>query len=279
MKHYLKSDFFCWNELTITFPVPNRRGLLVMVLCMLIALMSFDMADHPANFKDKAKPEKAEKFEIIPVSEFIAINDEPVLNVPTRRGDEPPRTEFVKPVIAKPERKIEAPTTSMKTVAGQPMEDAISYITRFARIAQVEQDKFGIPASVTLAQGLLESACGNSELASPNLNNHFGIKCFARNCKKGHCVNRYDDSHKDFFRVFDSAWASYRAHSLHLTAKKGPGRGAYGWMVDKYPVGSPGYYKNWACGLKRCGYATDPGYAQKLIGIIDGLGLTKYDRH
>ena len=63
-------------------------------------------------------------------------------------------------------------------------------------------DKFGIPASITLAQGLLESNNGESRLTTKN-NNHFGIKCFSRKCKKGHCSNFSDDSHKDFFRKYD----------------------------------------------------------------------------
>jgi flagellum-specific peptidoglycan hydrolase FlgJ len=82
-----------------------------------------------------------------------------------------------------------------------------SYIRRFAHVARAEMDQYGIPASITLAQGLLESQAGNSPLAK-EANNHFGIKCFSKRCKKGHCRNFSDDHHKDFFRTYPSAWES-----------------------------------------------------------------------
>ena len=141
-----------------------------------------------------------------------------------------------------------------------------SYVRRFAHVAMSEMEQFGIPASITLAQGLLESQAGNSPLAK-EANNHFGIKCFSKKCKKGHCRNFSDDHHKDFFRKYPSAWESYRAHSLFL-------------QKDRYKhllaLGKTDY-KNWAHGLKKAGYATDPKYAQKLIRLIEGLDLSKYD--
>ena len=84
-----------------------------------------------------------------------------------------------------------------------------AYVDRYADAAIKEMHKYGIPASITLAQGLIESNCGESKLATRN-NNHFGIKCFSRSCKKGHCSNFTDDSHKDFFRIYKSTWESYR---------------------------------------------------------------------
>lgn len=143
----------------------------------------------------------------------------------------------------------------------------LAYVHRFVNIAQQEMKRFGIPASITLAQGLLETNAGASALATRN-NNHFGIKCFSRTCKKGHCSNFEDDTHKDFFRNYDSAWESYRAHSLFL---KDGERYRSLFRLDKND------YKSWAKGLSEAGYATDKHYAKKLIQLIEGLGLQEYD--
>lgn len=141
------------------------------------------------------------------------------------------------------------------------------YVARFAKVAQNEMEKYGIPASITLAQGLLESNAGESTLALKN-NNHFGIKCFSRSCRKGHCSNHTDDSHKDFFRKYNSAWESYRAHSHLLRADRYK-------PLYKLP---PDDYKRWAHGLKKAGYATDKYYAEKLINLIEELSLHQYDK-
>jgi len=143
----------------------------------------------------------------------------------------------------------------------------LQYIKRFATVAQTEMGKYGIPASITLAQGLLESNVGESKLATRN-NNHFGIKCFSRSCRKGHCSNFTDDSHKDFFRVYKSSWESYRAHSLLLKRSD---------RYQKLFKLRKGDYRSWAHGLKKAGYATDKRYAEKLINLIEDLELDKYD--
>jgi len=85
--------------------------------------------------------------------------------------------------------------TALPIVHKKASQQQINYIQRFAKVAKSEMDKYGIPASIKLAQGLLESQAGASRLATKN-NNHFGIKCFSKNCKKGHCTNFSDDSHK-----------------------------------------------------------------------------------
>jgi len=143
---------------------------------------------------------------------------------------------------------------------------AREYIQRFKDIARGEMEKYGIPASISLAQGLVESRAGTSRLAVRN-NNHFGIKCFARNCKKGHCSNFTDDSHKDFFRIYSSPWESWRAHSQMLAS------GRYA-SLKKYGRD----YSKWAYGLKRLGYATNGTYAEKLIGMIEKYDLHQYDQ-
>jgi flagellum-specific peptidoglycan hydrolase FlgJ len=142
------------------------------------------------------------------------------------------------------------------------------YVKRFATVAQTEMEKFGIPASITLAQGLLESNVGESKLAVEN-NNHFGIKCFSKSCKKGHCSNHSDDTHKDFFRKYNSAWESYRAHSQLLKQSE-----RYRPLFNLKPTD----YRGWAKGLKEAGYATDPTYAEKLISLIEELQLHRHDR-
>ena len=143
----------------------------------------------------------------------------------------------------------------------------LRYVKRFAKVAQAEMDKFGIPASITLAQGLLESNVGESKLAVEN-NNHFGMKCFSKTCGKGHCSNFTDDTHKDFFRKYKSPWESYRAHSQLL--KQGD---RYSELFKLKQTD----YRSWAKGLKAAGYATDAQYADKLIKLIEDLGLHQYD--
>jgi flagellum-specific peptidoglycan hydrolase FlgJ len=140
------------------------------------------------------------------------------------------------------------------------------YIKRYADVAVSEMEKYGIPASVTLAQGLLESDAGESRLARIN-NNHFGIKCFSKDCSKGHCANFTDDSHKDFFRRYKNVWESYRAHSIFLRKKR---------YLHLQKLGTTNYV-GWSHGLKEAGYATDLRYANKLIEIIEALNLNKYD--
>ncbi len=141
------------------------------------------------------------------------------------------------------------------------------YVERFAPVAMAEMRKFGIPASIILAQGLLESNAGDSPLARAT-NNHFGMKCFSKQCKKGHCANFSDDSHKDFFIRYGNAWSSFRAHSEFLKKTK-----RYRSLFQY----EPGDYRSWAIGLEKNGYATDKHYAEKLMALVQTLGLHRYD--
>jgi flagellum-specific peptidoglycan hydrolase FlgJ len=142
-----------------------------------------------------------------------------------------------------------------------------TYVKKYAPIAIQEMQEYGIPASITLAQGLLESNAGDSRLAT-DANNHFGIKCFSHSCKKGHCKNYTDDTHKDFFRTYPTVWESYRSHSLFLQ------RDRYKHLLKLKKTD----YKGWAHGLKKAGYATDKRYAYKLISLIETLNLYQYDK-
>lgn len=158
----------------------------------------------------------------------------------------------------------EAVTRSAKPSKKQ--KDCQAYIKRFKATAVSEMKKYGIPASITLAQGILESNGGVSRLANDN-NNHFGLKCFSKSCGKGHCSNYHDDGHKDFFRKFDTAWESYRAHSLLLNGPR------YRHLSKLKRTD----YKSWAKGLQKAGYATNNRYAANLIQLIESLDLHKYD--
>lgn len=140
-----------------------------------------------------------------------------------------------------------------------------NYVKAYGKIAIEEMRQYGIPASISMAQGIIESRCGESTLAQNN-NNHFGIKCFKKSCKKGHCSNFTDDSHKDFFRKYPSSWQSWREHSLLLSTPR---------YKELKAMGND--YERWAKGLKTYGYATDEAYAEKLIETIERYGLDELD--
>lgn len=139
-----------------------------------------------------------------------------------------------------------------------------TYIQKYLSTAQTEADLFNIPVSITLAQGIIESDAGRSSLAKKH-NNHFGVK-WHRGRKEKFAVYR-DDTPKDRFVVYRSAWWSYRDHSKLLTSKH------YRHLTKLKRTD----YKNWARGLKKCGYATAPKYAEILISIIEKYELWKYD--
>ncbi len=142
-----------------------------------------------------------------------------------------------------------------------------AYIRTYAPIAVEEMERSGIPASITLAQGLLESVAGTSRLATAT-NNHFGMKCFSKSCTAGHCRNFDDDHHKDFFRSYAHPRESYRAHSEFLQ------QGSRYASLFSFRQND---YRSWAKGLSKAGYATDPAYADKLISLIQRYELYGYD--
>lgn len=138
------------------------------------------------------------------------------------------------------------------------------YFDRYKELAIEQMVKHRIPASITLAQGVLESAAGRSELAI-NGNNHFGIKC---NGWRGRTTYHDDDARNECFRAYDNVYQSYEDHSVFLTSSKRYSRLFELKLTD---------YKGWARGLKACGYATSPTYASKLIEIIQLYRLYEYD--
>ena len=152
-----------------------------------------------------------------------------------------------------------------ETVDGYTPLTSVQYIERFKGTAIQEMNLYGIPASITIAQGLFESGSGNGELARV-ANNHFGIKCTTDWKGKGYYKD--DDSHNDCFRVYYRPEDSFRDHSEFL---KRP-RYTKLFLLDKND------YVGWANGLKAAGYATNPNYPQLLITIIQKYNLDQYDR-
>ena len=142
----------------------------------------------------------------------------------------------------------------------------LAYIKKYAAIAVNEMHKSKIPASITLAQGILESGSGRSELALKS-NNHFGIKCHTK--WNGERVYHDDDEDKECFRKYQFVETSYHDHSEFLTKRK-----RYAFLFD-YRLKD---YKKWAKGLKKAGYATDKKYPNKLISIIEAYKLYEFDK-
>lgn len=141
----------------------------------------------------------------------------------------------------------------------------LDYIDKYKEIAMTEMIDHKIPASITLAQGILESGNGNSELAKKS-NNHFGIKCHKN--WTGKRTYHDDDEKGECFRVYDSPADSYRDHSIFLATGQ-----RYAFLFDLKITD----YKAWAKGLKQAGYATLPTYANVLIRLIENYNLTQYD--
>lgn len=153
-----------------------------------------------------------------------------------------------------------------EAVAQEPVKlSRKEYIEQFAPLAVEQQALYGIPASITLAQGVLESGNGNSRLAT-EANNHFGIKCGGT--WEGPIIRHDDDAAQECFRSYSSAYESYVDHSLFLSERE---RYSDLFLLD------PMDYKGWAHGLKAAGYATNPKYAELLIKIIEDYELYRYD--
>lgn len=140
------------------------------------------------------------------------------------------------------------------------------YIEDWSETAVSEMQRSGVPASITLAQGLLESSAGQSALAR-KANNHFGIKCHSD--WTGGKFYKDDDEKNECFRVYASAELSFRDHSDFLRF-----RDRYKSLFDLAPTD----YKGWAKGLSKAGYATDKAYADKLIKVIEENDLSRFDR-
>ena len=144
-------------------------------------------------------------------------------------------------------------------------EIVLAYISQYKDIAKNNMKQFGIPSSISLGQGILESGAGTGPLSSL-ANNHFGIKCHQD--WSGPSVKYDDDSAQECFRKYDQASESYNDHALFLKGRK--------WYDPLFKL-DKGDFKSWAKGLKAAGYATDPKYSEKLIAIIERYHLDQYD--
>lgn len=166
-----------------------------------------------------------------------------------------------------------ATTTAQTAEPVQTKTTADDYIQTYAELAVQEMHYAGIPASITLAQGLLESGCGNSRLSMEG-NNHFGIKC--KDYWMGDTLMVLDDDYNaeqeliaSCFRVYESAAVSYRDHSDFLMLNT---RYASLFYLE------PSDYQGWAMGLQKCGYATNPQYGNLLQTLIERYALDVFDR-
>lgn len=170
-----------------------------------------------------------------------------------------------KPTYTKPSpnSKTEVIESTSKTVVTNNLIG--DYISQYKEIAMGNMKNYGIPASIILAQGILESGAGRGDLALSS-NNHFGIKCHKD--WVGESVRHDDDSLQECFRKYKDPSESFRDHALFLTGKK---RYAALFTYEK------GDYKAWAKGLRAAGYATDPRYPEKLISYIERYELHQYD--
>ncbi|MEM9679701.1 MAG: glucosaminidase domain-containing protein [Bacteroidota bacterium] len=177
----------------------------------------------------------------------------------TKKKNDKPKAE----VVEAPKKE---PVTAQKPPKPNANLNATElYIYTFAPIAKEEMRKYKIPASITLAQGILESGSGKGRLAV-EANNHFGIKCHGWKGKK---IYHDDDRSQECFRKYNRAESSYEDHSKFLTR-----RGRYSKLFKL----KEDDYKAWAKGLKAAGYATDRKYPQKLISLIERYELYRFDR-
>ena len=152
------------------------------------------------------------------------------------------------------------------SVVAKERQTREEYVEKYKAIAIAHMERYGIPASITMAQGILESDSGNSRLSTSS-NNHFGIKC--KKSWTGDKVYHDDDAKGECFRAYPSVEASYQDHADFLDQSP-----RYDSLFA-YPADD---YRSWARGLKACGYATAPDYAERLVSIIESMKLYLLDK-
>ncbi len=176
-----------------------------------------------------------------------------------------PKSTVITEVEQSPKNIIVEEHTTKKPLPALSYNDKVQrYIYEFSGIAKSEMKTYGIPASITLAQGILESGAGYGDLTQ-RAKNHFGIKCHDW---EGDRVYHDDDRSQECFRKYNQASESFRDHSLFLKDRK---------RYSRLFTFSQKDYKSWARGLREAGYATDKKYPQKLIAIIERYDLDKFD--
>ena len=197
---------------------------------------------------------------------FLLASCGPKKGIVTKKSRDKTQTETIatQPVKTPTETENKPVKEAVKEADASTLSTTERYILNYASSAMEGMRKYKIPASITLAQGILESASGQGRLAV-EANNHFGIKCHEWTGAK---IYHDDDRSQECFRKYEQAASSYEDHSLFLT-----GRRRYAGLFDL----STDDYRGWAKGLKAAGYATDPRYPSKLIDLIERYELFKYD--
>ena len=199
-----------------------------------------------------------------PKTEIVRAGEKPI-NTKTAVSKAPLKL----PVAANPSKQAyanqvtEVIVSTSQTVVSSDV--VANYINKFKDIAMDNMKVYGIPASIVLAQGILESGAGRGDLAI-TANNHFGIKCHQG--WTGESVKHDDDAAQECFRKYENVSESFKDHALFLT-----GRSRYSKLFGI----SKSDFKAWARGLKAAGYATDPKYPDKLISYIQRYKLNQYD--
>lgn len=211
---------------------------------------------------------------------LIGCNASKPVIVTTKKAPSKPKSEIVRSSKKSSTRNSTSTRSSTSSLAKKNNESEVIvstskttvttdiirlYIYQFKDVAMSNMKNYGIPASIILAQGILESGAGKGDLASRS-NNHFGIKCHAG--WTGESVRHDDDASQECFRKYDNPSESFKDHALFLT-----GRSRYAKLFTL----SKSDYKAWARGLRAAGYATDPKYPDKLISYIERYGLNEYD--
>jgi flagellum-specific peptidoglycan hydrolase FlgJ len=218
------------------------------IVVLLIVLLSISCGTKKPTVKTVAKPR-------------TVVTKNPTTSVPSKTTNPITKDEKTKE-SEKREELEELEATSKISITKDNVQ---IYIDNFQEIAKHNMKVHGVPASITLAQGVLESGAGKGRL-STIANNHFGIKCHKG--WTGESVKHDDDAAQECFRKYDDPADSYKDHSLFLTSRP--------WYNPLFKL-DKGDYIAWAKGLKTSGYATDPKYPEKLIGIIERYQLYKYD--
>jgi flagellum-specific peptidoglycan hydrolase FlgJ len=228
----------------------------ILLILIIITLVGCNAA-KPVIITAKKMPSKP-KTEIVRTAKKPIVTRAIVTKTPLKKpvSTSSPKQEY-------PNQTTEVIVSTSQTVVSSDV--VVNYVAQFKDIAMDNMRIYGIPASIVLAQGILESGAGRGDLAV-NANNHFGIKCHED--WTGETIKHDDDSAQECFRKYDDVSESFKDHALFLTT-----RGRYSNLFAL----SKGDYKGWARGLRTAGYATDPKYPNKLISYIERYNLNQYD--
>lgn len=232
----------------------EKLGFMAFILLTLLAIAIGENAPSAPTYSESCITAEARQ----PLREIVGPPEPPRYALATMAAAAAPKAKAHKPRPATPSRKPQR-TVSTDDPTG-------AYIAKYQHLALDKSARGPSPASIKMAQAILESNRGLSGLTRLS-RNHFGIKCHSKTCKKGHCTNKTDDNHKDFFVNYTNAEASWRAHGELLRNSR------YGDI--SLECGND--YKCWAKALKARGYATAPDYAERLVSLIRTYHLDHLD--